>query len=364
MPTAFDRGATTALPTYAASSFNQGQLTSSYKRSAPVDHRPVHKGGDGNLIKVKDQVYVQLAGTRLPIYDAHSFNKNELKSTYAGESPTVYVSTPAYREQVLHEHVEIGSAEPAKDDKLHIPVGFDARVKALKAKGYSEAFIADFLRGLQYGSRARLTKTQSYLFDELIKHHVRPTPVAPAAPAAPATPLPTRPISMPALEPVPRTPEKPSKPRPSPIPFNLPPSTEKIVRALSRVKGESAEKFAAIAEHALAKMDVDTVNEKLQGILDRAVVKEESKEEEKKEFIPPMVDADYLDAASPMELVAELFNDFKRKFPNKKANPNAFIRYGNKKIAPTGEILQRIAEGEFELDTKTYTVRRPKWRKR
>lgn len=339
MPTAFDRAGESHLIVFPASSYNRGLLTSSYSRHAPRTNAPSQPGGDGKLVKVRDQVNVEIAAAHMETHDPESYNRGMLTSSYAGESPAVMPSTAAYREHVLNESLNV--AEPENDsDVLHIPDGFKDRVKALKAKGYSDTFIKDFLSRLQFRSRSRLTKTQSDLFDELVKHHVSPTP-----PLDLRSKQPTPPAQPPSqqLQPILGYPQAPSQgylgslgkwASPSPTPSQRQPDESKHDRV----------------EHKDEKDNKDD-------------------EENWPEWIGGGEIRPYISYTPqgrihiPESLVNGMWKIFLRVNgldPSAKKigtlTKNNFIRYSTqeKQYHNTKEILRRVAAGDYAINTKTW----------
>lgn len=152
------------------SSFNRKDLQTPNKlRSPTIRYQPQQP-----ILKVHDQVVTQLAQPINPAtVDPSSYNKNDLQSFSQLKSPEISNPSNEKRYDYFHSYFQVDTNE---GDALVVPNGFDAIVKGLTTKGYSQEFVNSFLSNLQFKQRSRLTAEQRALYDRLLGHHIAPSP--------------------------------------------------------------------------------------------------------------------------------------------------------------------------------------------
>ncbi len=148
--------------------YNRGELKSSYNRQQPPPN-PGDPGGDGPLLRVVDQLNVQIAATSMPTPDLSLYNRGALTSSYNRVQPRPEPISTAYRFKVFDEHFEV--SDP-KHDELHVPKEVMTEIENLGKKGFSKEFVDSFLTAVRSGQRHNLSQPQLEILDKLMHRHI------------------------------------------------------------------------------------------------------------------------------------------------------------------------------------------------
>ncbi len=340
--------------------FNRGALTSSYNRTQPKPD-PGDPGGDGPLLRVVDQINVQVADATMPTPDLSLYNRGALTSSYNRVQPRPEPSSEAYRQKVFNEHFEVGDP---KHDELHVPNAVIGDINNLTTKGFSREFVESFLMAVKSGQRHNLTQPQLEILDKLMSRHISAEKSEKKAEE--------KKEKMPALEPLTPTGDLPEELEQE---FDdiLTPAKSLTLRDKNLIDdyidmfGLSDDDRREMVRRYLEAVEEEGRASAYQGLKkfvdaakDAAAALPGDFEEEKK--IPRYITQGMvIDNAG--ELISNAGNDLYKIYlqNNRDREPrdaDAFLRYANNHKVETKDALDLVSNGLYYIDTSSWTLRK------